>query len=210
MRRFLTVVALAACQPTTLPEEEGTTPTKHRRDGWDFSHTSEEPPPHLRCKPHGEGAWVYRQNVDKMRGTSSPSAYLLSKNAVDVGYGETRLMIEIVSNPKGDALGLELPRGQFSCTFDELKRCHIAYRFDEAAVKEDVGYGVGDSNNSMLLGTRNSSMREWLTGLCRGSHVTIEVAMFQHGRKQFEFDLVGLQWPPPTDESTTPAEGPSE
>jgi hypothetical protein len=136
--------------------------------------------------------WDYRTSSDKMRGTSSSFASITSENSVDFAFpyaGGSTADLTLRRRPSdGLNVMLQVTRGQFQCFME----CHIAVKFDNGKVATFSATGPEDGTSTVLF---IQNEQRFLKSLQGAKHLIIEAPFYNAGRKQFEFNVAGLDWP---------------
>jgi hypothetical protein len=152
-------------------------------------------------------AWQYHEKLDQMRNAKVRFAALDSKNAAQFRPpydGGSRLRIMLRNGDKASGMGLDafivIERGQFDC---DLRGCTVAYKFDDGKVGT-FWMNRGNDSQSLFVTTAAGFI-----GLLKKSKVLmLEAEFYQDGKRQFEFDVAGLEFDLP--ETTKPVAKPRE
>jgi hypothetical protein len=139
------------------------------------------------------GAWEYRAVEDKMRGTTTHAAHVLSTNSVQFAFpyaGGSRLRLLLIQGSSGrTVVTVHISKGQIFCPGN----CRLSVKFDDGPVIAQAAYGSRDgSSDSVNL----DSGRFMVEGLSGAKRLIVEVPFYQQGSRQFDFNVEGLVWPP--------------
>jgi hypothetical protein len=139
--------------------------------------------------------WTYSETLDKMRGTTLKLARVRSTNAFAISFPEPgKAHLELVVREKEgehDVI-LAITEGMLDpCA----PICTVHAKFDDGAVQSFKAIGSQDLSRPT---TFIDNAPRWLKQLKPAKHATIEVTLFDGARKQFEFNVQGIEWPRPT------------
>jgi hypothetical protein len=155
--------------------------------------------------PDVRPTWTYSTNADAMRGVTSELAMIESTTELEFSppYGRTHLVIFLRHDPPGalhvgDTVIIGVEHGQFDCRSDN---CTINYKVDTNKVAPWPGEETRTSSGAIIL-EKNG---EWISKIRGGTHLVIESGFFHEGRRQFEFNISGLNWKYPIVEPPKPA-----
>jgi hypothetical protein len=178
---FILIVVLAGqnSQPTSTSQKE--TQPQENTDWIDTTPLQQTTPQN----------WLYTEDNDKMRNTTSYWATTNSNEIKDSGFPYQSVQQKIVLRKMakyGFDVILELSEGQYSCGFDG---CSINVKFDNAPIKKYTVQCASSGTNGTLFITNKKG---FLTNLKKSSKVMIESEFFERGSETFEFNVDGLNW----------------
>lgn len=148
---------------------------------------SRNPPP-----PKVTSLWEYSEKEDKMRGTKTKLATIKSLNEIPVSFptrGMTKLEMLVRQEGGKQDVFLRATNGALDpCT----PQCTIAAKFGDGAVVAFTAYPPsGIPGSAMFV----ANAARWLKLMKAAKLAVVEVNLFEGGRQQFEFAVVGLDWP---------------
>lgn len=137
--------------------------------------------------------WTYRSTQDKVRGGTSYFADTTSTNSVNLDFpygGGSTVDLTVRRSP---AWGLDviftLSSGQLVC--NSYRDCHATVRFDQGpAQRFNLNEPSDHSNNVVFVSADHS----FLAKLKKAQKLVVELEIYEGGRPQFEFNVVGLEW----------------
>lgn len=140
--------------------------------------------------PEAAPTWRYWSNEDKMRGTTTYRAELLSSNRVrfSAPYGETRLALSFQKGPGENFAVVIIKSGQFSCDYDG---CNISAKFDDDKVMK-FRVREGETPGTLFI----SKTDAFVAKVKASKTAIIEATFFEEGDQQFTFATAGFEWPP--------------
>jgi hypothetical protein len=138
------------------------------------------------------GNWRYTQSVDKMRDSTNRNAINYTTTILDFKFpynGGTIAALGVREKNHVEEVTLSVRPGQFQCNgqLDD----EVTVKFDNGGLQKYKCFNTEDGAMTMIF-LEDSS--KFLTNLKNSKHLTIEVAFYQEGRKQLEFDTSNLQW----------------
>lgn len=138
--------------------------------------------------------WQYETSKDEMRGIESKFATTVSTNTVDFDFpynGGSKLILALRKRgPEVDVM-VSITKGQILCG---TQNCEAAFKFDGGAV-QSITMSEPDSHASDLLFVAYDKIESKIISQLKNSKkLVIEVPFYQQGKKQFTFDVSGLEW----------------
>lgn len=145
-----------------------------------------------------QGHWMYEKLNDEMRGTSTLSASLTSSNQFEFAApynGGTNLTMEIEQdtiNPP--SVMFTISKGRYACN-TALNNCYASIKFDDHEIEkinlaESAKYYSADT--LYIMNPKQS--KKFIQSIATFKKVIIELPFAREGRKQFTFNLPGLNW----------------
>lgn len=144
--------------------------------------------------------WEYQESKDEMRGTIKYNALSISENEIffDSPYGggsRLAIVLKKVNNDPTDVMFL-INNGQFSC--DTIgDNCFATFKFDNGELQIIALSGTEDHSSDALFIRNQRDADEFISTLKLSKKLIIELPFYQHGKKQFTFNPVGLKWDTP-------------
>ena len=142
-----------------------------------------------------ESKWRYSESQDKMRGTVSHFAMLISDTKADVGsIGRARVALNLRSGDKyGNDVFFTVDGGVFHCSI--MDSCTINVQFDNGTIENlsvvEANASLGDT---LFLADEKTTVSRFATQLKHSKLLRVEFEFVNHGREQFEFDTRQLNW----------------
>lgn len=135
--------------------------------------------------------WVYSDDTDAMRGTTSFYATRLSDDELKFDFpykgGKAQLMLR---QRPSDGLNVMITiEGQFMCHSGDT----VAVKFDNQPIQHYPCSEPADASSGVLF---INNAKRFVTNLKTTKTVIIEAPFYQEGRRQMTFYVEGLQWPP--------------
>lgn len=141
-----------------------------------------------------EKNWTYEATKDEMRGIESRFATTVSTNTVDFDFpynGGSKLILALRKRGSEVDVMVSITKGQILCG---IQNCEAAFKFDDGAV-QSITMSEPDSHASDLLFVAyDKTESKIISQLKNSKKLVIEVPFYQQGKKQFTFDVSGLEW----------------
>lgn len=138
--------------------------------------------------------WQYETSKDEMRGIESKFATTVSTNTVDFDFpynGGSKLILALRKRGSEVDVMVSITKGQILCG---IQNCEAAFKFDDGAV-QSITMSEPDSHASDLLFVAyDKTESKIISQLKNSKKLVIEVPFYQQGKKQFTFDVSGLEW----------------
>ncbi|MEZ2773477.1 zinc ribbon domain-containing protein [Acinetobacter pseudolwoffii] len=138
--------------------------------------------------------WQYEASKDEMRGIESRFATTVSTNTVDFDFpynGGSKLILALRKRGSEVDVMVSITKGQILCG---IQNCEAAFKFDDGAV-QSITMSEPDSHASDLLFVAyDKTESKIISQLKNSKKLVIEVPFYQQGKKQFTFDVSGLEW----------------
>ena len=138
--------------------------------------------------------WQYETSKDEMRGIESRFATTVSTNTVDFDFpynGGSKLILALRKRGSDVDVMVSITKGQILCG---IQNCEAAFKFDDGAV-QSITMSEPDSHASDLLFVAyDKTESKIISQLKNSKKLVIEVPFYQQGKKQFTFDVSGLEW----------------
>lgn len=138
--------------------------------------------------------WQYETSKDEMRGVESRFATTVSTNTVDFDFpynGGSKLILALRKRGSEVDVMVSITKGQILCG---IQNCEAAFKFDDGAV-QSITMSEPDSHASDLLFVAyDKTESKIISQLKNSKKLVIEVPFYQQGKKQFTFDVSGLEW----------------
>ena len=138
--------------------------------------------------------WQYETSKDEMRGIESKFATTVSTNTVDFDFpynGGSKLILALRKRGSDVDVMVSITKGQILCG---VQNCEAAFKFDDGAV-QSITMSEPDSHASDLLFVAyDKTESKIISQLKNSKKLVIEVPFYQQGKKQFTFDVSGLEW----------------
>ena len=138
--------------------------------------------------------WQYETSKDEMRGIESKFATTVSTNTVDFDFpynGGSKLILALRKRGSDVDVMVSITKGQILCG---IQNCEAAFKFDDGAV-QSITMSEPDSHASDLLFVAyDKTESKIISQLKNSKKLVIEVPFYQQGKKQFTFDVSGLEW----------------
>lgn len=139
-----------------------------------------------------DAGWVYEEKTDQMRNATVRMARILSENTVDFGapYGAAKMGIVLRKGDKASGVGTEaflaIQPGQFECSYNG---CAVSVKFDDGKV-EKVWMNRANTSAGLFV----SSAGKFIQRLKTTTTLMIEAEFYSEGRRQFRFNVAGLDF----------------
>jgi hypothetical protein len=139
--------------------------------------------------------WEYRNDTDRMRGTSTVEATVTSNNTVDLQFPYGEVHGELWVRKRGGSLdaAFEVEKGQVLC--NSFIESVVSIKFDDRAIQKFRCTDASDGSNNVAF---LLPAGRFLSEVKKSKRAIVEAEFFQQGRQQFTFDTTGLTWPPKT------------
>lgn len=138
--------------------------------------------------------WQYETSKDEMRGIESKFATTVSTNTVNFDFpynGGSKLILTLRKRGSEVDVMVSITKGQILCG---IQNCEAAFKFDDGAV-QSITMSEPDSHASDLLFIAyDKTESKIISQLKNSKKLVIEVPFYQQGKKQFTFDVSGLEW----------------
>ncbi|MCU4517791.1 zinc ribbon domain-containing protein [Acinetobacter radioresistens] len=138
--------------------------------------------------------WIYKEETDEMRGSKKYSAYAVSSNKVDFEFphqGGASMAINLRKDKTGTDVMLIMDKGQFFCG---IQGCEVAFKFDDGPVQSITMIDPDNLNTKVLFVMHDRTEDKIISQLKNSKTLMIEAPFFQDGKRQFKFDVTGLNW----------------
>jgi len=150
------------------------------------------PAPASNLPPKG---WVYSTDEDKMDGTKSYFANLISTNMIEFKFMNAKSWFRLLlrnKNKKNEVMLImtEEIAGQFMPSLFSNETCRV--KFDNAP-PVNFGYNSNTSDGSSHV-IFFLNPQKFITNLKTAEKLMIECEFYQEGKKIIEFNVKGLEW----------------
>lgn len=138
--------------------------------------------------------WQYETSKDEMRGIESRFATTVSTNTVDFDFpynGGSKLILALRKRGSEVDVMVTITKGQILCG---IRSCEAAFKFDNGAVQSITMSGPDNHSSDMLFVSYDKTETNIINQLKDSKKLVIEVPFYQEGKKQFTFDVSGLEW----------------
>lgn len=138
--------------------------------------------------------WQYETTKDEMRGIESKFATTVSTNTVDFDFpynGGSKLILTLRKRGSEVDVMVSITKGQILCG---IQNCEAAFKFDGGAVQSITMSEPDNHSSDMLFVSYDKTESKIINQLKSSKKLVVEVPFYQEGRKQFTFDVSGLQW----------------
>lgn len=138
--------------------------------------------------------WQYETSKDEMRGIESKFATTVSTNTVDFDFpynGGSKLILALRKRGSEVDVMVSITKGQILCG---IQNCEAAFRFDDGAVQSITMSGPDSHASDLLFVAYDKTESKIISQLKNSKKLVIEVPFYQQGKKQFTFDVSGLEW----------------
>lgn len=149
-----------------------------------------------------QSGWQYQEKVDQMRGGKVQLASLRSSNTVEFGspYGSSHMQLMLRNGDRASGVDFDaffvIERGQFDCGID---RCFISYKFDDEKVERGLMNRGKDTQAIFFI-----ARALFFIKLKESKTMMVEAEFFREGRRQFTFDVAGLNFEMPGADAPRP------
>ncbi|PJG81976.1 hypothetical protein [Caviibacterium pharyngocola] len=140
-------------------------------------------------------SWEYRETKDEMRETTNYFASILSSNKVEFSFpyqGGSHLYMTLRKHSElGNDVMFIISKGQFSC---RINGCKISVKFDNNKVENYTMSEPDSGGSDTLFISSSQDIKKFTDKLRKSKKVIVELPFYEHGKKQFTFDIEGLTW----------------
>ena len=138
--------------------------------------------------------WQYETSKDEMRGITSKFATAVSTNTVDFDSpynGGSKLILTLRKRGTEVDVMVAVSKGQILCG---IQNCETAFKFDNGAVQSITMSEPESHSSDLLFVAYDKTKIKMISQLKNSKKLVIEVPFYQEGKKQFTFDVSGLEW----------------
>lgn len=138
--------------------------------------------------------WQYETSKDEMRGIESKFATTVSTNTVDFDFpynGGSKLILALRKRGSDVDVMVSITKGQILCG---VQNCEAAFKFDNGEVQSVTMSGPDNHSSDMLFVSYDKTETNIINQLKDSKKLVIEVPFYREGKKQFTFDVSGLEW----------------
>lgn len=138
--------------------------------------------------------WQYETSKDEMRGIESRFATTVSTNTVDFDFpynGGSKLILALRKRGSEVDVMVTITKGQILCG---IRSCEAAFKFDNGAVQSITMSEPDNHSSDMLFVSYDKTETNIINQLKDSKKLVIEVPFYREGKKQFTFDVSGLEW----------------
>lgn len=138
--------------------------------------------------------WQYETSKDEMRGIESKFATTVSTNTVDFDFpynGGSKLILTLRKRGKEVDVMVAVSKGQILC---RIQNCETAFKFDNGLVQSITMSEPESHSSDLLFIAYDKTKSKVISQLKNSKKLVIEVPFYQEGKKQFTFDVSGLEW----------------
>ena len=138
--------------------------------------------------------WQYETSKDEMRGIESKFATTVSTNTVDFDFpynGGSKLILALRKRGSDVDVMVSITKGQILCG---IQNCEAAFKFDDGAVQSMTMSEPDSHASDLLFVAYDKTESKIISQLKNSKKLVIEVPFYQQGKKQFTFDVSGLEW----------------
>lgn len=129
-----------------------------------------------------------------MRNIESKFASTVSINTIDFDFpynGGSKLILTLRKRGSEVDVMVSITKGQILCG---IQNCETAFKFDNGEV-QSITMSEPDSHSSDLLFVAyDKTESKIIEQLKNSKKLVIEVPFYQEGKKQFTFNVNGLEW----------------
>lgn len=139
--------------------------------------------------------WKYATSKDEMRNMSSYFATTVSLNKQDFefpynGGSELALTLRLKNNSKD--IFINVSKGQILCS--GIDGCEVSFKFDDKPIQSITMIEPESHDSDMLFVSYNKTVLKLMNDMKHSKKLTIEVPFYREGKRQFNFDISGLDW----------------
>lgn len=138
--------------------------------------------------------WQYKTTKDDMRGTTTNFATTVSTNTVNFDFpynGGSKLLLTLRETGNQKDVIVTISKGQILCG---IRGCDLSFKFNDGAV-QSITMSEPDNHSSEALFVMYDKTEDKIISQIKSSKkLVVEVPFYQEGRKQFTFDVSGLEW----------------
>lgn len=138
--------------------------------------------------------WQYETSKDEMRGIESKFATTVSTNTVDFDFpynGGSKLILTLRKRGTEVDVMVAVSKGQILCG---IQNCETAFKFDNGVVQSITMSEPESHSSDLLFIAYDKTKSKIISQLKNSKKLVIEVPFYQEGKKQFTFDVSGLEW----------------
>lgn len=138
--------------------------------------------------------WQYETSKDEMRGIESRFATTVSTNTVDFDFpynGGSKLILALRKRGSDVDVMVSITKGQILCG---VQNCEAAFKFDNGEVQSVTMSEPDNHSSDLLFIAYDKTESKIISQLKNSKKLVIEIPFYQEGRKQFTFDVSGLEW----------------
>lgn len=138
--------------------------------------------------------WQYETSKDEMRGIESRFATTVSANTVDFDFpynGGSKLILALRKRGSDVDVMVSITKGQILCG---VQNCEAAFKFDNSEVQSVTMSEPDNHSSDLLFIAYDKTESKIISQLKNSKKLVIEIPFYQEGRKQFTFDVSGLEW----------------
>lgn len=138
--------------------------------------------------------WQYETSKDEMRGIESKFATTVSTNTVDFDFpynGGSKLILTLRKRGAEVDVMVAVSKGQILCG---IQNCETAFKFDNSRVQSITMSGPESHSSDLLFIAYDKTKSKIISELKNSRKLVIEVPFYREGKKQFTFDVSGLEW----------------
>lgn len=144
--------------------------------------------------PEQEKNWRYETSKDEMRGIESKFATTVSTNTVDFDFpynGGSKLLLTLRKRGAEVDVMVAVSKGQILCG---IQNCEVAFKFGNSEVQSVTMSEPDNHSSDLLFISYDKTESKIINQLKSSKKLVIEVPFYQEGKKQFTFDVSGLEW----------------
>ncbi len=138
--------------------------------------------------------WEYKNSKDEMRGIETKFASTVSANTVNFDFpynGGSKLIMALRKTGTDTDVMLSISKGQILCDF---RNCEVAFKFDNGNVQSITMSRPSDHSSDLLFVAYDKTKHNIINELKTSKKLVVEVQFYREGKKQFTFDVSGLNW----------------
>ena len=135
--------------------------------------------------------WTYSENEDEMRGTSSKTAQVESKDEFPNMFGMNMEPTALFVRRKAGSLDVAISNSNLQFECNSFSSTHVAVKFDSGPVSNYPCTGSKGSTYGLAF---IESEARFLKNLRGAKKVIIEAEVYQKGEVQQHFDVAGLKF----------------
>lgn len=138
--------------------------------------------------------WQYETSKDEMRGIESKFATTVSTNTVDFDFpynGGSKLILALRKRGSEVDVMVSITKGQILCG---VQNCEAAFKFDNGEVQSVTMSEPDNHSSDLLFIAYDKTESKIISQLKNSKKLVIEIPFYQEGKKQFTFDVSGLEW----------------
>ena len=138
--------------------------------------------------------WQYETSKDEMRGIESKFATTVSTNTIDFDFpynGGSKLILTLRKRGAEVDVMIAVSKGQILCG---IQNCETAFKFDNGVVQSITMSEPESYSSDLLFIAYDKTKSKIISQLKNSKKLVIEVPFYQEGKKQFTFDVSGLEW----------------